>query len=1695
MKPKALVQRHSKSKPMHFRSCPGHRRNRWIGVFGTLACLFILPLPGFSQETPDSKVSYAHDILPIFQANCHGCHQPAKSKGGYVMTGFTALLSGGESGLKAILPGNAAESLLVELITPIDGKAEMPQKAEPLQESEIALIRTWIDQGAHNDLPEDARVAFDMEHPPVYKRAPVVTSLDFSSDGRFLAVSGFHEVLIHHADGSGIASRLVGLSSRIESVRFSPDSSKLAVAGGMPARLGEIQIWNVDEPSLALSLNKTFDTLFGVSWSPDGENIAFGATDTVLRAIESQSGLEVFYQGSHDDWVLDTVFSADGKFLASVGRDQTAKLSELETQRFIDNITSITPGALKGGLLAVDRHPERDEILVGGADGAPQIYRMHRETKRVIGDNANLIRIFPPLPGRIFSVAYSPDGRKIAAAGSLDGVGTVQLYSSDFNGELSEDLKKIMEKTSGARSAEDNAMVEAFQTEGIELLASVNFPGALYSLDFNSDGSTLAVSGTSGIIWFLDSENASITRAFRPVPLEGENPEEIFTLSVEPSSINFGSTKDYAQLIVSGWRPNGTRFDLTREAKITPEQPIIEVNANGFIQPKSNGKTRLQITHGNHTASIPVEVVGMDEPLSPDFIRDVAPELSALGCNAGTCHGSKDGKNGFKLSLRGYDPIYDVRALADDLAGRRINLASPADSLLLLKATAAVPHEGGQRTRPGERSYEILKSWIAEGAVLDPSTAKVKSLSISPLNPVAANEGDARQMRVEAIYGDGTRRDVTAEAFIESGNTEVVEAGEKGLMKALRRGEAPLLARYEGVYAATTMTVMGDREGFEWEEPELFNKIDEFAVAKWKRMKIRPSDLCSDTEFIRRVYLDLTGLPPSVEAMKNFNEDERDSRVKREGLVNQLIGSQEFIDYWANKWADLLQVNRKYLGEEGALLFRKWIDSQVKENVPYDRFVRDILTATGSNRENPPASYFKILRTPEDLMENTTHLFLGTRFNCNKCHDHPFERWTQDQYYEMSAFFSQVAFRKDPESQDKRIGGTAVEGSKPLYEVVYDKTDGDVIHQRTGQIAPAEFPFQAEHDVDKTAFRRERLAAWMTSPDNPYFAKSFVNRVWGYLLGVGLIEPIDDIRAGNPPSNPDLLNWLTQHFVGSEFDFQELVRTICHSRVYQLSIKPNPWNEDDTINFSRAIPKRLPSEVLFDAVHHVTGSKSRFPGLPRGTRAVQLPDNGFKLPDGFLDNLGRPSRESACECERSNELQLGSIMSLVSGPTIDQAISDPENAIADLVSKEADNEKLVNQLFLRILNRPAANDEVEMAQKAFDQIPPEHDRLLEQLADYEEKMAPVFAQREREWKETIESAEADLADYKIEIAEEEEELDRIHQQKLADAQAAVDAHEQAIDDKLQAWEGQESLATKWTLFDPSQMNSSATSSLMLQRDLSVFAGGESVDGTYSLESGLIEGNWTGLRLELIPDERLPKKGPGLAPDDGNCVLTEIEVFWTPKGGVDELTPIKLRDAFASFSQGGFPVANAIDGNKGNNNGWAIAPEMGKRHTAVFYFDKPFENKGTGILTVKLVQNYQSGKHAIGRFRLALTTESDELNFGLPDEIEEILVIDRSERSEEQSIELLDFFRGFDPERQALDKALEIAKKPRPENAGLVARRERLKLLSEPLPMDARLKELRRAVEISTAQMENQRLTAVQDIAWALINNPAFLFNH
>jgi hypothetical protein len=667
------------------------------------------------------------------------------------------------------------------------------------------------------------------------------------------------------------------------------------------------------------------------------------------------------------------------------------------------------------------------------------------------------------------------------------------------------------------------------------------------------------------------------------------------------------------------------------------------------------------------------------------FLRDVAPILNKTGCTAGACHGAAKGKNGFKLSLRGYDPQFDYESLLYDLSGRRFNRADPGKSLMLAKPSQEVAHGGGQRFAKNSDYYKAIFNWISQGVPYgDPAKDTVVDLRAEPAEILMTKPGETTSLKVVVRYQDDQVRDVTRETAIESNVPDVarIESAtslDMPVIRGERVGEATLLLRYQGKFAAIPVTVLNPKPGFVWKPLPQHNYIDRLVDAKLERLKIQPSASTDEATFLRRVSLDLTGRLPSAETVRAFLADGRSSRVKRAAMIDELIASPEYVDHWTVKWSDLLQSSRKYLGEKGAYEFQHWIREAIASNRPYDKVVRELLTARGSSYDNPAANYFRVTRDAKPAMEKTTQVFLGVRMVCAQCHDHPFERWTQNQYYQMSAFFSAVGIRA---------------GYEVGEEIVFDqRADYEMKHPRDGRVMKPQFMLASSHaPVPDNAQRRDAFADWLTSKDNPFFAKAIANRMWSYFLGKGIIDPVDDIRASNPPSNPALLDALTKDFVDHNFDLRHLMRIIVSSRAYQASIVTNEWNATDRDNFSHAIPRRLSAEELMDGVASAAGARPRFPEVPENTRASQLVDPHIGR-EGFLDVFGRPARDSSCECERRSDFSLPQALNLVNGKIISDAVADSKGRVAKLILSGKSDAAIVDDLYLAALSRLPTQEE------------------------------------------------------------------------------------------------------------------------------------------------------------------------------------------------------------------------------------------------------------------------------------------------------------------------------------------------------------------------------------------------------------------
>ncbi|MEX0701435.1 MAG: DUF1549 and DUF1553 domain-containing protein [Planctomycetales bacterium] len=713
--------------------------------------------------------------------------------------------------------------------------------------------------------------------------------------------------------------------------------------------------------------------------------------------------------------------------------------------------------------------------------------------------------------------------------------------------------------------------------------------------------------------------------------------------NVEGRGVMIGSGDGRQQVYVTGVYSSGQLHDHTREAQLSIEPAgVVAIDPTGLVTPLADGKAVVKVVHGGKTAELPVTVEGVADPKPINFKNQIVPIFTKLGCNSGGCHGKASGQNGFKLSLLGFYPEDDYEFLVKEARGRRVFLASPGESLLLTKPTGRSPHGGGKRMEVGSHEYRLIRRWIEQGTPYgkadDPVVTGIQCL---PEGRVM-DRSKQQQISVLATYSDGTVEDVTRMALFEPNDTEMAEASVTGLVSTLDlAGEVAIMARYQGQVSTFRATIPLGADVAKL--PPEKNFIDQAVFNKLKLLGIPPSELCDDATFLRRVSLDIAGTTPTAEEVTAFLADA--DPQKREKLVDKLLDSPQHADLFANKW-NLVLRNKKRGNEQagGTYAFYQWIWSSVYENKPYDQFVREILTATGDENFSPPVVWYREVNESNEQVEDTAQLFLGMRIQCARCHHHPFEKWSQDDYYSLAAFFSRIG--KKNKSGDARNGVQRIFHNEGAATAKNPRSNAD--------LAPAGLgsgPLAIPPDRDP----RHYLVDWMAQTDNPFFAQSLVNRYWKHFFARGIVEPEDDMRATNPPTNPELLAGLARHFIDSGFDMKDLVRTICNSSTYQLSSLPNDFNVRDKQNFSRYYPKRLPAEVLYDAFHQVTATSENFNGLPPGTTAVQLPDPS--VGPYFLKVFGQPQGDTACECERSQDANLAQSLHLLNSNEVQTKVS------------------------------------------------------------------------------------------------------------------------------------------------------------------------------------------------------------------------------------------------------------------------------------------------------------------------------------------------------------------------------------------------------------------------------------------------------
>lgn len=760
------------------------------------------------------------------------------------------------------------------------------------------------------------------------------------------------------------------------------------------------------------------------------------------------------------------------------------------------------------------------------------------------------------------------------------------------------------------------------------------------------------------------------------VPAESASVTAPTSINVYPPDINLTTVRDRQSVIVQAVYASGITEDVTDKATYAlPDQTLAKIESN-VLYPVADGNTELKVEFGGHSVSLPVMVkdAQVDPPIS--FQLDVMPIFMRAGCNTGSCHGAARGKDGFMLSLFGYDPQGDHFRITRQAPGRRLNLSIPEESLLITKSIGSVPHTGGKRFELDSEYGQTLIRWHQAGAANDPGAVPaVTKVEVFPEGAVMDGESATQRLIVRAHYADGTDRDVTSLAAFLTNNDNSAPISTDGVVTAANRGEAFIMARFDTHTVGSHFIVLPKGLEFKWEDVPEFNYVDKHLHEKFRKLRIIPSDLCSDEEFLRRVSLDIAGVLPTAEDYQRFVTSS--DPEKRPKLVDELLDRKEFVELWVMKWAELLMIRTtQQIAYKPMLRYYNWLQERLANNVPINQMVQELLGASGGTFSNAATNYYQMETDPLKVSENVAQVFMGMRIQCAQCHNHPFDRWTMDDYYSFSAFFSQIG-RKTAED--------------PRETIIFNSGSGEVKHAVGGRNMAPKF---LGGDVPDVAGKDRRvvMAQWLTSSENPYFSTNVVNIVWNHFFGKGIINDVDDVRVSNPPVNAELLDALATSFTESGYDFKKLVRDICNSRAYQLSTKTNETNESDTRNFSHASLRRIRSEILLDAITQVTDTKNKFEGLPLGARAVQIANGNTS--NYFLTTFGRATRETVCGCEVKVEPNLSQALHLLNGETVASKIAGGK-LIETRLAEGVEPMRIIEELYIRCLTRKPTDAEAE----------------------------------------------------------------------------------------------------------------------------------------------------------------------------------------------------------------------------------------------------------------------------------------------------------------------------------------------------------------------------------------------------------------
>ncbi len=756
----------------------------------------------------------------------------------------------------------------------------------------------------------------------------------------------------------------------------------------------------------------------------------------------------------------------------------------------------------------------------------------------------------------------------------------------------------------------------------------------------------------------------------------GESPVR---LQVYPREIRLNGTLDCQSIVVQVTDETGLTRDVTEQSalRIESEEPVATLDkaTDDFIlKPKADGKAKLIAEFDGQEAIASIDVFDAQTTSAVSFRRDVMPIFMATGCNAGRCHGSARGQDGFHLSLFGYDAAGDHFRLTREISGRRINVARPEASLLLTKATGVASHTGGERFDRDSFSYHTILQWIEQGAKDDAESPHPVEISIYPPSATITGSGNIQRLVVEARYSDGTTRDVTDRSLYLSNNDNTAKVDSAGLVTTGKRGEAFVMARFDSLTEGVPIIVLSGDEEQPYSEPPAFNDIDRLVYQKLKKLRMSPTGICDDEQFLRRVTIDLTGLTPTREQYERFMANP--SKNKRVELVDELLNSDSFVELWTMRFGELLQIRTSNQVSYKALLgFHNWVRNQIANGEAIDQLLADVLSSSGGTFDTPQTNFYQIEANTLQLTENVAQSYMGMRIGCARCHNHPFDRWTMDDYYGFTSFFSQVGFKQSPD---------------PREFIVYDRGVGEITHFIPEREVVPQF-LGSTDEVDHSVDRRKALAKWIVSDDNPAFARNIANIIWAHHFGRGIVDPVDDVRISNPPINEELLAFLAEQLVASDYDLRAAVRMICQSRTYQLSTRASQEVDGSIENFARAKIRRLRAESLLDSISQITETTDFFPRLPAGARATQIADGATS--NYFLTTFGRAPRETVCACEVDVEPNLSQALQLINGDTVNQKIVEGA-VVKHLLDSGKTPTQVVEHLYLLCYGRRPSGDEL-----------------------------------------------------------------------------------------------------------------------------------------------------------------------------------------------------------------------------------------------------------------------------------------------------------------------------------------------------------------------------------------------------------------